>query len=107
MVNYLPEGNVVVNIDFSIKEGKEQEFLNLAYYLIDHSVTEKGNISYRVFKEKREERSYAIIEHWKNQEALNQHLDLPHTKYYNDNVDKFLTKKPNRVELTRDNDSIQ
>ncbi|EGO2713239.1 putative quinol monooxygenase [Enterococcus faecalis] len=107
MVNRLPEGNVVVNIDFTVKKGMEEEFLNLVYYLIDNSVKEEGNLSYRVFKEERNTDSYVVIEHWESQSVLNRHLNMPHTVHYNENINKYLIGLPNRVELTRDNDSVE
>ncbi|OTN83831.1 hypothetical protein A5819_003650 [Enterococcus sp. 7E2_DIV0204] len=107
MANSLPIGNVVVNIDFEVIPGMEEEFLKLVYYLIDDSLKEKGNISYRVFKEERSTDRYVVIEHWENQKALNEHLSMPHTNYYNDNVSKYLVIPPNRVELVRDINSIE
>lgn len=107
MVNYLPEGNVVVNIDFCVLEHQEEAFLKLIYYLIDNSLKEEGNISYRVFREERAKNQYAIIEHWESQDALNVHLGMPHTQYFNDNIEKYVYKQPNRIELVRDNDSLE
>lgn len=65
-----------------IKEGKEDDFLKLVTPLVKASNEEAGCISYRLFIEAFDKGSFAFIEQWKDEDAIDFHGKTPHFQAY-------------------------
>jgi quinol monooxygenase YgiN len=74
---------------FVIKEGEEENFLTMADALVQASQAEEGCIEYNLHKHIEKERTYSMIERWKDQTAIDIHNNTPH----------FTTAVPKIVEI--------
>ena len=63
---------------FIVNSGQEDKFLNLLNELSVASTTEKGCIEYILHKDVDKERTFCIIEKWKDQAAIDKHNNSPH-----------------------------
>jgi quinol monooxygenase YgiN len=63
---------------FVVKEGKEDEFMALVNPLGVASRAEEGCIEYMLHKHVEEPGTYAMIEKWKDQSAVDFHNNTPH-----------------------------
>ena len=63
----------------TIKEGKEDEFVELAKKLTDAvRANEPETLAYEFYKLRDEERGYAVYEQFSSEEAEQAHQDTPH-----------------------------
>jgi len=76
-------------VEVEIKDGKQEELLNIIKPLVEGSQKEEGCIEYHFYKQSDSDTSYVFIEKWKDQEALDFHNQTPH----------FLENVPKLVEL--------
>lgn len=63
---------------FTVNPGKEEEFLYLANVLVIASKEEKGCIEYGLHKDVNKERTYCMLEKWKDQAAIDEHNNSKH-----------------------------
>lgn len=63
---------------FVVQPEKEEEFLKLAKVLIVASKEEKGCIEYGLHKDVNKERTYCMLEKWKDQAAIDEHNSSKH-----------------------------
>jgi len=63
---------------FTVNPGKEEEFLYLAKVLVIESNKEDGCIEYDIHKDVNKERTYCMLEKWKNQVAIDEHNSSQH-----------------------------
>lgn len=61
-----------------IKDGKKEEYINMAKELIEKSLQEEGCISYGLFQDIKDPSILTFIEEWKDQEAINLHNNSEH-----------------------------
>ncbi|MPQ31814.1 antibiotic biosynthesis monooxygenase [Clostridium estertheticum] len=57
----------------SIKQGKTEEFKNLAEKLINESRKEKGNVSYNLYQDANDNNIFTFIEEWENEDIIKNH----------------------------------
>ena len=62
-----------------IKEGVLDEFLEIMKELVTKSAAEDGNVFYSINKSTEDDRVYAFIECWKDEEALRVHQATAHS----------------------------
>jgi quinol monooxygenase YgiN len=62
----------------SIKQGKVEEFKNLAEKLINESRKEKGNISYNLYQDAKTDNIFTFIEEWENEDIIKSHNGSKH-----------------------------
>ncbi|MDD4362891.1 MAG: putative quinol monooxygenase [Atribacterota bacterium] len=62
----------------NIKEGKKEEFKNLAAELIKGSQQEPGCVSYDLYEDINNVNTVAFIEEWKDLAAIEGHRKSPH-----------------------------
>lgn len=76
-----------------VKEGKVREFLKLAK-LLEKETNEKdeGCIKYVLVRDKNNPNTFAYIEEWTSQEALDAHIAAPHSKEIGSKLGEFLSK---------------
>ena len=63
---------------FIVNEGEEENFLALTEGLIEASNKEEGCIEYILHKDVKEPRTYAMIEKWNDQAAIDFHNSTQH-----------------------------
>ena len=61
-----------------VKEGKEEEYKQIAEELVRCSAAEEGNITYTLNQDITDPRSFAMIEIWKDKEAIELHNASEH-----------------------------
>ncbi|WP_424349635.1 putative quinol monooxygenase [Latilactobacillus sp. 5-91] len=80
----------VVNVKLVVKKDCINEYENFINDLVIKSRKETGNIEYKHFKEVGSENVYEIIEHWKNEKAIDQHNETEHFQNFFNNIDVYL-----------------
>ncbi|MBR3245806.1 MAG: antibiotic biosynthesis monooxygenase [Parasporobacterium sp.] len=61
-----------------VKEGMEEQYKEAARELVKCSSAEEGNITYTLNQDINNPRSFAMIEIWKDQEAIDKHNASEH-----------------------------
>ena len=72
---------------FSVKEGKEAECLEYVRKIVEETRKEKGCIMYELCQSAKSANSFAFIEKWESQDALNAHMETAHFKEYVPKID--------------------
>ncbi|WP_298840349.1 putative quinol monooxygenase [Clostridium sp.] len=82
----------------TIKQGKTEEFKNLAEKLINESRKEKGNVSYNLYQDSKDGNVFTFIEEWENEEIIKSHNG---SKHFTSIVPKFgdLIAKQSEINL--------
>ncbi|MDG2978298.1 putative quinol monooxygenase [Latilactobacillus curvatus] len=63
----------IINASFFIKKDQTEKFLADITPLIESSRTEAGCLGYHLYESHEEPGHFIMIEHWENQEAINEH----------------------------------
>ncbi|MBX4260149.1 antibiotic biosynthesis monooxygenase [Clostridium estertheticum] len=82
----------------SIKQGKTEEFKNLAEKLVNESRKEKGNVSYTLYQDANDNNIFTFIEEWENEGIIKSHNASVH---FTSIVPKFadLIEKKSEINL--------
>ena len=62
----------------TLKPGVLQDYLQAAAELIEKSNQEEGCISYQIYQDKNDETKVAMLEEWKDEEAIELHNNSEH-----------------------------
>ena len=73
---------IIVVAKVITKQGKQNNFLNLAQNCINETLKEKGNISYTLLAETGDDRKFTFLEEWVTQEDLDIHMQTSHFKQF-------------------------
>lgn len=84
----------VINVELTVKPGKQKEYESFIDKLVQGSRAEAGNISYNHFKKIGTDNEYEIIEHWKDADAVAFHNDTSHFQAFLSGGGAYLTKDP-------------
>jgi len=79
---------------FEVESDKVDEFKQIASELIDKTRLEEGNISYELYQNNKNEQILTFIEEWKNQKALEAHMETNHLKTVLPKFQKISTTEP-------------
>lgn len=73
---------LVLNVYYKVKPGKREEFYKVVTEsgVAEASRKEAGNIRYEYFRAAEDPDLMLLIEHWKDQEAFDFHIQQPHFK---------------------------
>ncbi len=94
------EDTIYIAVILTAKEAHRQEVLDALWMLIDPTRAEEGNISYNMHQDKKDPNTFVFYEHWKSQQAIDEHLEKPYLKAFAEATkDKLETW--NIMELTR------
>lgn len=63
-----------------VKEGKSEELIKVYEQLIAPTRKEDGCISYSLYQDESNPRLFALMEEWRDAEALNRHMQTEHFK---------------------------
>ena len=75
---------IVLVVNFEVKEGKKEAFMDVIGRLIEGSQNEAGNIEYDLFADMEKPNAFVLLEKWKDQDALDFHKTTDH---YTGNLD--------------------
>ena len=79
---------------FEVEPDRIGEFKQIASELIDETRQEEGNISYELYQNNKNEQILTFIEEWKNQKALETHMETNHFRTALPKFQKISTTKP-------------
>ena len=69
---------IVLQAYMKVKADKREEFLGEAQSLVQHSRAEEGNVQYELFEKIGEEKTFVMLEQWKDEEAMKSHNATDH-----------------------------
>ena len=80
----------------TIKIGKTEAFQDLADKLINESRKEKGNVSYNLYQDAKDDNIFTFIEEWENEDIIKSHNN---SKHFTSIVPKFLDLQEKKSEI--------
>jgi quinol monooxygenase YgiN len=83
---------ILVFATINLKEGKNQEFLDITDSLIENTRKESGNISYDLYKDTQVDNVFVFVEKWKDEDVLSEHMETPHFKAFGEGVGSLLAE---------------
>jgi quinol monooxygenase YgiN len=69
---------IVVHAAYDVKPGFREKVIELAEACVRNTRLEAGNISYVLLKGTEDETTLMCVEEWKDEEAFQAHLKMPH-----------------------------
>lgn len=84
----------LINVNLTCQEGKQAEYEAFIARLVNASRAEAGNIVYDHFKKLGSSNEYAIIEHWRDQAAVDFHNQTPHFQEFLAHIGNYLATEP-------------
>jgi len=85
----------IINASFFIKKDKTEIFLADITALIESSRIEEGCLDYHLYESFEEPGHFIMVEHWENQEAINNHNKNPLLLNVLKNIPTYSDKQPN------------
>jgi len=85
----------IINASFFIKKDKIETFLADITPLIESSRIEVGCLDYNLYESFEEPGHFVMIEHWENQEAINEHNKNLLLLNLLKNIPAYSDKRPN------------
>lgn len=83
---------IVLNVFFSVNPDQVEPFQTLMTHLVEQSQQEQGNLRYQLAQDVLNPLQYTLIEHWKNQEAIDFHNTTPHFVQFLDKIQGYVTE---------------
>ncbi len=82
---------IILHVTYTVRRGTPKEFLNALHQcgIVAGSREEKGNIKYDYYFPEKENNILYLVELWKNAQAFEEHLQMPHFKAADDVKKKF------------------
>ncbi len=78
----------------TIKEGSENEAIDLFRELMKHVAEEEGTLYYTLNRGKKNPAELVVIERYRDKSALEHHSDTTHFKAFNGKIAGLLAAKP-------------
>ncbi|TYR81645.1 antibiotic biosynthesis monooxygenase [Priestia megaterium] len=69
---------ITIQAHMKVNPAKREEFLEKVQELITHSQAEEGNVSYQLFEDSFSPNSFAMLEEWKDETAIQLHNQSAH-----------------------------
>lgn len=85
-------GEVVLVVDFEVKEGSEAEFEDYFRRSVTCSRSEPGNVAFNIHRVVDQPNNYVLYEIWRDTEALESHFEQPYTKALFEMFDRTLVR---------------
>ena len=74
------------------KPGQEDAVRDAALACVPPTRAEEGNAMYVLHRDTKEPALFVFVEHWKSQNALDQHMQTPHFKALTDTLERTLAE---------------
>lgn len=84
----------IINVALVVKPELKADYEAFIAELVAGSAKEAGNVSYAHFKKLGSDNEYEIIEHWRDQAAVEFHNETPHFQKFLAQVNDYLVKAP-------------
>ncbi|MEJ6400831.1 putative quinol monooxygenase [Nicoliella lavandulae] len=85
---------IVVNVRLTVDPNKRTDYLAFIDNLVKNSLNDEGNLAYGHYQDVNNENQYLILEHWKDQAALDAHLKTPHLINFKEHIGEYTTAAP-------------
>jgi quinol monooxygenase YgiN len=79
---------------FHVKPEKVQEFIDMCKKLVEESVKEEGCIEYGVYQELENSGILTMLEEWKDESSLEEHLNSNHFREIFPLLSEYLEREP-------------
>lgn len=89
----------VINVALVVKPELKSEYESFIADLVKNSAQENGNLFYGHFKKLGSDNTYEIIEHWRDQAAVESHNVTPHFQKFLAQVNDYLVEEPQITRL--------
>lgn len=70
--------DLYVVAELKVPKDYRKEFIAFAKGLVENTLKETGNISYVLTESADDPCKFVVLEHWKSQQALDEHCTMPH-----------------------------
>lgn len=84
----------IINVALSCKPEKQAEYEAFIGKLVAASRAESGNLAYSHFKKLNADNEYAIIEHWRDDAAIEAHNQTVHFQQFLKHISDFVSTQP-------------
>jgi quinol monooxygenase YgiN len=81
---------IILNVFFSVKENSKENFLRLLDTMVIESNKEDGCLFYELWNDVKRRDQFSLIEHWRDQDALDAHAKTKHWIHFNGTVNDYL-----------------
>ncbi|WP_394523891.1 putative quinol monooxygenase [Staphylococcus xylosus] len=92
---------ITINAIMKIDPSKREEYLELVKPLLEGASTEEGSLFYKHFEQTDEPNTFAFIERYKDQAAVEAHNNTDHFKAFFAEVSQYLVEKPD-ISISQD-----
>ncbi|WP_066565490.1 putative quinol monooxygenase [Snodgrassella sp. CFCC 13594] len=89
----------IINVALRCIPEKQHEYEAFIAQLVAGSRAESGNLAYDHFKKLGSEHEYAIIEHWRDQAAVDFHNQTPHFQTFLAEIGPYLASEPEIIRV--------
>lgn len=90
----------IINVALQVKPGQQAAYEAFIAELVTNSAAEAGNVSYAHFKQLGSNDKYAIIEHWRDQAAIDAHNVTPHFQVFLDHINEYIVGEPDILRMS-------
>lgn len=86
---------IILNVFLSIKADQESNFNEFAKELVQKSRAESGNNLYNLYKQTDADCQYIVVEHWKDEAAIESHNKTEHFQKFVAEIDQYIAEPLN------------
>ena len=72
------QAGIVVIVGMTVQDGKGDDFVAAAAPCVEATRKEAGNVGYELVRDAGDPNHFVMIEHWKDQAAIDEHMKTPH-----------------------------
>ena len=84
--------------NFSIKPDCTEQFIRAARDVSRETRKENGNLSYRIYRERKDETKFVFIEEWVNDVVIEKHNSMPHFTAFLEAIRPLTADEPKIVQ---------
>ncbi|WP_437272366.1 putative quinol monooxygenase [Staphylococcus succinus] len=85
---------ITINAIMKVDPSKREDYLELVKPLVEGASKEEGSLFYKQFEQTDEPNTFAFIEQYKDEEAVEAHNNSEHFQQFFKEVSQYLTEKP-------------
>lgn len=82
---------IILNVFLAIKSDEESNFISFAKDLVESSRAESGNAMYNLYKQIDGGCNYIILEHWKDNAAIESHNKTAHFQKFAAEIGNYVS----------------
>ena len=85
---------ITINAIMKVDPSKREDYLELVKPLVEGASKEEGSLLYKQFEQTDEPNTFAYIEQYKYEEAVEAHNNSEHFQQFFKELSQYLTEKP-------------